>query len=83
MSAAEGMFSAPIAASWACTARSRASKAREIALLTNWFSSRSWAILPSASSLERASLSRRPSLSFMQILSSAWYKARVELDGIG
>jgi uridine phosphorylase len=66
MSAAEGMLSAPIAASCAWTARSRASNAREIAPLTNWFSSRSWAILPSASSLWRASLSRRPSLSFMR-----------------
>ena len=58
MSAADGMLSAPIAASWAWTARSRASKAREIAPLTSGFSSRSWASLPSASSLERASLSR-------------------------
>ncbi len=67
MSAADGMFSAPIAASWACTAFSRAPKAREIAELTIEFSSRSCASLPIASSLERASLSRMPSLSVIEI----------------
>ena len=67
MSAADGMFSAPIAASCAWTARSRAPNAREIAELTIGFSSRSWASLPIASSLERASLSRRPSLSVIEI----------------
>ena len=54
MSAADGMLSAPIAASCAWTARSRASNARVIAPLTSGFSSRSWASLPSASSLWRA-----------------------------
>ena len=61
MSAAEGMFSAPKATSWAWAARSRASKAREIAPFTSGFSRRSWASLPSASSPDLASRSRRPS----------------------
>ena len=46
MSAADGMFRAPSATSWACAAFSRASKAREMAPLTSGFSSRSWASLP-------------------------------------
>ena len=50
MSAAEGRFSAPIAASCAWTAFSRASKARAIAALMTGFEISSSAILPSASS---------------------------------
>ena len=53
MSAADGRFSAPIAASCADAAFSRAENALVIALLTSGFSSRSDASLPSASSLWR------------------------------
>ena len=53
MSAADGRLSAPIAASCALTAFSRAENARVIALLISGFSSRSEASLPSASSLWR------------------------------
>ena len=50
MSAAEGRLSAPMAASWACSARSRASKARAIAPFTTGLAISSSATLPSASS---------------------------------
>ena len=50
MSAAEGRLSAPMAASCACTAFSRASKARAIAPFTTGFEISSSAILPRASS---------------------------------
>ena len=50
MSAADGMFSAPKATSWAAAAFSRASKARAMAPLTKGFSSRSCAKRPRASS---------------------------------
>ena len=59
MSAADGRFSAPIAASCADAAFSRAENALVIALLTSWFSSSSDASLPSASSLWRETRSRR------------------------
>ncbi len=50
MSLAEGMFSAPIATSWARTARSRVSNARDSAPETTGFSRSSWATRPIASS---------------------------------
>ena len=46
MSAADGMFSAPKATSWAAAAFSRASKARAMAPLIKGFSSRSCAKSP-------------------------------------
>ena len=60
-SAADGRLSAPIAASWACAARSRASKPRCSAPLTSGLSISSCAIRPSTSSPWRLSLARRPS----------------------
>ena len=57
-----GRFSAPIAASWARTARSRVSNAADSAPLTTGFSSSSWASLPIASSLWRVTRSRKPCL---------------------
>ena len=57
MSAAEGRLSAPMAASCAWTAFSRASKARAIAAFTTGFEISSSAILPSASSPWRESRS--------------------------
>ena len=50
-SPADGRLSAPIATSCACAAFSRASNARDSALLTKGLSSSSWASLPRASSL--------------------------------
>ena len=49
-SAADGRLSAPMANSWARTARSRVSNAADSAELTTRFSSNSWASLPMASS---------------------------------
>ena len=59
-SAADGMFSAPIAASWAATAVSRASKARAMAACTTGFATISSATLPSASSPWRERRSTNP-----------------------
>ena len=59
MSAAEGMFRAPIATSCAWAAFSRASNARPIAPVSRGFSSRSDSALPSRSSVEPLKRSRR------------------------
>ena len=59
MSAADGMFSAPIATSCACAAFSRASNARPIAPVSSGFSSRSDSALPRRSSVVPLKRSRR------------------------
>ena len=61
MSAADGIPRAPIAASWACTAFSRASNARASAAFTTGLPTSSSASLPSASSPCRERRSLRPS----------------------
>ena len=67
-SPADGRLRAPIATSCACAAFSRASNARESALLTNGLSSSSWASLPRASSLCREMRARSPSAASVVIV---------------
>ena len=65
MSAAVGMFSAESASSCACTARSRASKARPIVPETSGFSNKSVSALPSLSSVPPVKRSRRPAAALL------------------